>query len=89
MKKLSILFSTLLLFAFANATTLSKDSNNDKTKKMALGKTMQVTAYDACGQKLMFTISCSSCTLTALAAGADSFIFNSTDSRGCFTLNQH
>ncbi|MEI6264251.1 MAG: hypothetical protein WCP74_04065 [Sphingobacteriia bacterium] len=84
MKKITFLLCTVLFFTFANATNFSKI---EKNKAMFFSKTLYVTAYDACGQKLTFTVTCGSCSWGDLGHGADDFIHSHTDSHGCFFLS--
>lgn len=83
MKKITFLLCMVLLFTFANATNFSKNLNK---KPMFFTRTLQVVAYDGCGQRLTFKISCGSCSIADLGHGADDFIQSHTNSHGCYYL---
>ncbi len=90
MKKILILLTCFIVFAEANATvvrTKKSETNEFKTSLLPFFRmSMSVTAYDQCGQVLTFNISCSSCTGTELGAAADQYIYDHTNSSGCFFL---
>lgn len=90
MKKILILLTCFIFFAEANATIKSNKIigiNENKTSLLPFFRmALSVTAYDQCGQVLTFNISCTSCTGTELGAAADQYIFDHTNSAGCFFL---
>lgn len=90
MKKILILLTCFIVFAEANATIKGNKTNGIIESKSAslpfFRMALSVTAYDQCGQVLKFNISCSSCTGTELGAAADQYIFDHTNSSGCFFL---
>ncbi|TAG10409.1 MAG: hypothetical protein EAZ35_05450 [Sphingobacteriia bacterium] len=82
MKKILFILGTIVLLTTANATSATSNSKN--AKPMHYSRSLHIEAYDRCGQKLSFNISCGSCSYGALGAGADAFIHDHTDSHGCF-----